>query len=82
MYGENYGYRSGLNASMVRHLTSKIEALEKKVGLSPGDVVLDIGSNDATSLKAFRTPGLTRIGMDPTGLKFRAFYPRRRDPEG
>ena len=25
MYGENYGYRSGLNQSMVRHLTQKIE---------------------------------------------------------
>ncbi|MDR3417124.1 MAG: hypothetical protein P4L83_13145 [Nevskia sp.] len=24
MYGENYGYRSGLNQSMVRHLTQKI----------------------------------------------------------
>ncbi len=27
MYGENYGYRSGLNQSMVRHLTQKIREL-------------------------------------------------------
>ena len=33
MYGENYGYRSGLNASMVRHLTQKIGFLEKLAGL-------------------------------------------------
>lgn len=75
MYGENYGYRSGLNASMVRHLTQKIGFLEKLADLKPGDVVLDIGSNDCTSLKAYATPGLKRIGIDPTGLKFKKYYP-------
>jgi hypothetical protein len=37
--------------------------------------VLDIGSNDATSLKAYQTAGLTRTGIDPTGAKFRQHYP-------
>ena len=53
MYGDNYGYRSGLNASMVRHLTNKIKTLENLVKLSESDLVVDIGSNDATSLKAY-----------------------------
>jgi hypothetical protein len=75
MYGENYGYRSGLNASMVRHLTQKIRFLEKLVDLKPGDTVLDIGSNDCTSLKAYQTQSLKRIGIDPTGLKFKTYYP-------
>lgn len=75
MYGDNYGYRSGLNASMVRHLTSKIGFLEKLAGLASGDVVLDIGSNDCTSLKAYTVPGVERIGIDPTGAKFRKYYP-------
>lgn len=75
MYGDNYGYRSGLNASMVRHLTAKIDTLEKMVAPKAGDVVLDIGSNDATSLKAYATPGLRRLGIDPTGEKFRQYYP-------
>jgi len=74
MYGENYGYRSGLNQSMVRHLTSKIAHLERYADSKPGDVVLDIGSNDATSLKAYKTSSLRRIGIDPTGSKFRQFY--------
>jgi hypothetical protein len=74
MYGENYGYRSGLNQSMVRHLTTKIANLEKFASLTPGDTVLDIGSNDATSLKAYQTKGLKRIGIDPTGLKFLQYY--------
>src|ERR1700723_557556 len=75
MYGDNYGYRSGLNQSMVNHLNDKIAYLERVVPLSAGDVVLDIGSNDATTLKAFRTSGIRRIGIDPTGTKFANFYP-------
>jgi hypothetical protein len=74
MYGDNYGYRSGLNQSMVRHLTQKIGELEKLADLKPGDTVVDIGSNDATSLKAYSTPGLARVGLDPTGSKFRKYY--------
>jgi len=75
MYGDNYGYRSGLNGSMIRHLTQKMRFLERTFGLADGDVVLDIGSNDATGLKAYETAGISRIGIDPTGEKFREFYP-------
>jgi hypothetical protein len=75
MYGDNYGYRSGLNQSMVNHLTDKVAYLERLQPLDAGDVVLDIGSNDATTLKAYTTKGVRRIGMDPTGAKFRSFYP-------
>lgn len=75
MYGENYGYRSGLNQSMVRHLTQKISYLERFAEVQTGDIVLDIGSNDCTSLKAYKTPGLRRIGIDPTGAKFKQYYP-------
>ena len=74
MYGENYGYRSGLNQSMVTHLTNKIHNLEKKADLKTGDFVIDIGSNDATSLKAYTKKGIKRIGIDPTGEKFRKYY--------
>ena len=75
MYGDNYGYRSGLNQSMVDHLAGKVRYLERMVGPKDGDVVLDIGSNDGTTLKAYAQPGLTRIGIDPTGRKFAAYYP-------
>ena len=75
MYGDNYGYRSGLNQSMIDHLTHKVRLLERLAGPSSGDVVLDIGSNDCTTLKAYSTSGLTRIGIDPTGPKYSKFYP-------
>jgi hypothetical protein len=59
----------------VRHLTDKIRHLEARAGLKPGDTVIDIGSNDATSLKAYSIPGIRRIGIDPTGYKFKSYYP-------
>jgi hypothetical protein len=74
MYGDNYGYRSGLNRSMVDHLTQKIHELERTAELTAGDAVLDVGSNDATSLKAYRTSSLKRVGIDPSGAKFRSYY--------
>ncbi len=75
MYGENYGYRSGLNQSMVNHLSDKVGYLEMQFPLKPGDVVLDIGSNDATTLKLYATQNIKRIGIDPTGHKFARYYP-------
>ncbi len=75
MYGDNYGYRSGLNPSMVNHLNKKVAYLERIVPLSPGDTVVDIGSNDATTLKAYSARGIHRIGIDPTAQKFSQYYP-------
>ncbi len=75
MYGDNYGYRSGLNKSMVEHLAAKVAELERLVELAPGDAVLDIGSNDATSLRSYTVGGLVRTGMDPSGAKFKQYYP-------
>lgn len=75
MYGDNYGYRSGLNQSMVNHLTDKVSYLERLVPLKAGDIVVDIGSNDATTLKAYSAKSIRRIGIDPTGKKFAQYYP-------
>ena len=75
MYGFNYGYRSGLNASMVRHLQDKVGYLSRIRPVYSGDVVLDIGSNDATLLSAYNISGLNRVGIDPVGEKFRQYYP-------
>jgi hypothetical protein len=76
MYGDNYGYRSGLNQSMVDHLTSKVAYLQRLVDLQPGSTVLDIGSNDCTLLKAYAVADLQRVGIDPTGKKFAEYYPQ------
>jgi NDP-4-keto-2,6-dideoxyhexose 3-C-methyltransferase len=74
MYGENYGYRSGLNASMVAHLRGKVKRILGFINLRESDLVVDIGSNDGTTLQAY-PKGLDLVGIDPTGVKFSAFYP-------
>ncbi len=74
MYGANYGYRSSLNKSMVRHLADKVDALLEIVPLSPSDLVLDIGSNDGTLLSNYPIAGPALVGMDPTAAKFRELY--------
>jgi len=73
MYGENYGYRSGLNQSMVAHLRSKVAGLLGTTALAATDLVLDIGSNDGTLL-SFYPDTVTRVGMDPTVGKFLEHY--------
>lgn len=75
MYGKDYGYRSGLNGSMVNHLVNKAKRLEELTMLQSGDVVLDIGCNDGTLLGGYSASGIERFGIDPTADKFREFHP-------
>lgn len=50
LYGENYGYRYGLNKSMVSHLKSKVEKIMNTIILEENDLVIDIVSKDGTTL--------------------------------
>jgi NDP-4-keto-2,6-dideoxyhexose 3-C-methyltransferase len=74
MYGANYGYRSGLNASMVAHLRSKVERIGSYGLIEPGAIIVDIGSNDGTTLGFYTDAGVRRVGIDPTAAKFRQYY--------
>ena len=75
MYGENYGYRSALNMSMVAHLRGKVRKLLRSVVLNDDDLIVDIGSNDSTTLQAYPYRGAILVGVDPTGIKFAEHYP-------
>ena len=74
MYGVNYGYRSSLNKSMVAHLSEIVAQLTKRVPVTTGDLVIDIGSNDGTLLSNYPTNGPTLVGMDPSAERFRKYY--------
>ncbi len=74
MYGMDYGYRSSLNRSMVNHLRAKVQRLIERAAPGKGDFVVDIGSNDGTSLSFFPKDGPTLIGIDPTIAKFVKYY--------
>ena len=73
MYGSNYGYRSGLNGSMVSHLNNKIAQLERIYDLQDNSIVLDIGSNDATSLKSYKRKNLSALVLTQLEKNFAPF---------
>jgi NDP-4-keto-2,6-dideoxyhexose 3-C-methyltransferase len=77
LYGETYGYRSGLNSSMVDHLHSKVKRILRKLDLNSGDMVVDIGSNDSTLLQGYPNCGAILVGIDPLGEIMRKYYPKR-----
>ena len=75
IYGMHYGYRSGLNRSMVDHLHGKVKEILASGVLQKNDLILDIGSNDGTLLRFYPPEEFTLAGIDPTCEKFGEFYP-------
>ncbi len=65
MYVEQYWYRSGITQTMRDALRDVTKSIEERVKLFPGDVVLDIGSNDGTLLRSYSTPNLFKVGVEP-----------------
>jgi SAM-dependent methyltransferase len=64
----SYWYRSGVNQTMRDNLAGIAQMAEKMAGLQQGDLVLDIGCNDGTLLKSYRTSGIKRLGIDPSNV--------------
>jgi hypothetical protein len=58
---------------MVEHLGAKVKSLLARSPVGAGDTVLDIGSNDGTTL-SFYPEDAQLIGMDPTAVKFAKYY--------
>lgn len=75
LYGDNYGYRSALNKSMVKHLQEIVAKIEARINLQDGDLVIDIASNDGTLLSSYQNHNLDLLGIDPTSNKFHEYYP-------
>jgi NDP-4-keto-2,6-dideoxyhexose 3-C-methyltransferase len=73
MYGDEYGYRSGLNSSMVKHLESKYIKIAQFLELKDRDIVIDIAGNDGTFLGFFPT-NLKLLSIDPTSKKFSKYF--------
>lgn len=74
LYGKDYGYRSGINQTMTKHLSDTSLLLAKKTLLRKKDYVLDIASNDGTLLNSYKIKGIIKVGIDPIISKFKIFY--------
>jgi len=76
LFNDDYGYRSGINKTMVSHLGGLANEIKKIIKFKKGDYVLDIASNDATLLKSYKSSKINYVGIDPTINKFKKFYPK------
>lgn len=63
-----YWYKSGISTTMVKALEDIVRAGEKTVALKAGDLVIDIGANDGTLLRQFRSKGVKKVGFEPSNL--------------
>jgi len=62
----NYWYLSGTSTTMVEALANITSAAEKIIKFAAGDIAVDIGSNDGTLLRSYKTEGLKKIGFEPS----------------
>ena len=53
LYGPDYGYRTGINKTMLNHVRNVVSYLSKKTKLKNKDIVLDIASNDGSLLNFY-----------------------------
>jgi SAM-dependent methyltransferase len=68
LYATNYTYLSGIGASFVKHFEAYAEWVEQSCELPARALVVDVGSNDGTCLKAFQRRGHQVCGVDPASL--------------
>ena len=64
MFDEYAFLTATANTSLV-HFDQYAEELSKRPALNSGDLVVDIGSNDGTLLKAFKRRGASVLGIEP-----------------
>jgi len=61
----HYWYRSGISSTMRTALEDIVEKACRIVNPTLGDLVVDIGCNDGTLLRAYKQSGLRRVGFEP-----------------
>ena len=63
-FGNQYTYLTGSSPSLIKYYDDLARKLVEKFGLTAGDTVIEIGSNDGTFLKAFRSLGIEILGIE------------------
>ena len=63
LYGPDYGYRTGINKTMLNHVKNITYKSIEKNKFKKNDLVLDIESNDG-SLLNFYKDGVIKFGID------------------
>ena len=67
----NHDYVSGTTKSLTGHFDEVCERILDRVELGGNDYVLDIGGNDGSFLKSFKTRGMSVLNVDSGSLQAR-----------
>jgi len=73
LYGPDYGYKTGINKTMLNHVKKVTKYLSKKTKLKNNEFVLDIASNDGSLLKSYNK-NINTFGIDPILNKYKNEY--------
>jgi SAM-dependent methyltransferase len=63
----DYVYLTSASKTMMEHFDRYAETTTERLDLTNKDIVLDVGSNDGTLLKAFQRRGVRVLGIEPAG---------------
>ncbi|MEO5961210.1 MAG: hypothetical protein ABIR80_19045, partial [Opitutaceae bacterium] len=61
----NYLYTTSVSLGLADHFKNYADTVCRRLALAPGSLVIDIGSNDGTLLRAFKAKGMKVLGVDP-----------------
>jgi hypothetical protein len=68
VYHQNYPYRSGITRELAAYQDELAGEVTAELSLKPGDLVVDIGSNDGTLLAGFKRRNMRVVGVEPTKI--------------
>ena len=68
VFHPEYPYRSGITPTLAKNLQSTATTVVDRYGLKAGDLAMDIGSNDGTLLKGFKSRGVRVLGVEATNI--------------
>jgi len=61
----NYTYRTSASMGLVDHFRQYAESVVNGLGIEGNSLVVEIGSNDGSLLKAYKSHGMRVVGVDP-----------------
>jgi hypothetical protein len=62
---QSYPYLSGISSAMGAHFRACARRVVERLRLVPGDLVVEVASNDGTLLESFRAEGVRTLGVEP-----------------
>lgn len=68
VFNKNFNYVSGSTKDIVEYFNDIAKSIIHDFNLKPGDLVVDIGSNDGTLLRAFKNRDMEVLGIEPAPI--------------